>query len=201
MGTYWKWFIHWLGQPPALKLLIVINFAGTIYGYLWYGNQLQATPWYWWPFVADSPTASLFFTIFLCAFLFGKRWPFVEAFAAVTLVKYGVWATVMIVWTGLLGGELNWQHYMLIASHLGMAIQAFLYISYYSFDKLHLFLVAGWTLTNDVLDYTVGIFPWLNSVLHPLVIPYIFGFTILLSVSCITIFHIGVCSKRHCPTK
>ncbi|WP_245001207.1 DUF1405 domain-containing protein [Caldalkalibacillus thermarum] len=49
-------------------------------------------------------------------FILGRKWKLLEAFAAVTLFKYGIWATVMIIWTGLLGGEVNWQHYMLIVS-------------------------------------------------------------------------------------
>ncbi|MDQ0337635.1 putative membrane protein YpjA [Caldalkalibacillus uzonensis] len=202
---WFKWLTKWLGQRSGLWTLLVINTLGTIYGYYWYKNQLAATEWYLLPFVPDSPTASLFFCFVLVAFLMGRQWRFVEAFAAVTLFKYGVWATVMIVWTGLLGGELTWQHYMLIFSHIGMAVQALLYIPYFSFKLHHLLLVATWTLTNDVLDYTLGIFPWLNYRLHPF-LPQIYTFTVCLSLVGLLIFYLSVVCRgkrvaRHVPKR
>src|SRR5690625_5423401 len=53
-----------------LILLFIINLFGTIYGYLWYAGQLAITPAVFIPFVPDSPTATLFFTIFLIFFIF-----------------------------------------------------------------------------------------------------------------------------------
>jgi uncharacterized membrane protein YpjA len=180
-----------LGQQRILVLLFIVNFFGTIYGYFWYKNQLLSTQWWLWPFVPDSPTASLFFTIALLAFLMRKKWRLLEAFAAVTLFKYGIWATVMILWTSFLGGELSWQHYMLIFSHLGMALQALLYSPYFTFKLKHLLIVATWTMTNDLLDYTLGIYPWLNYRLHPHLFT-IYGFTISLSIISLMIFFITV---------
>jgi len=193
--NYWSWFIHWLGERSTLKLLFIVNLLGTIYGYYWYKQQLLETPLYWWPFVPDSPTASLFFCFVLLAYLLGRKWPLLEAFAGVTLFKYGIWATVMIIWTGLLGGELYWEHYMLIFSHLGMAVQALLFIPYYTFKAYHLGVVAIWTLSNDVLDYTVGIFPWLHYYLHPF-LPTIYVSTVILSIISISIYYFTVIKKK-----
>lgn len=190
-----RWLIFWLGQPSALKLLLGVNLFGTIYGFYWYRDQLLSTEWYLLPFVPDSPTASLFFTLFLLAMLLNKKWLYIESFAAVTLFKYGIWATVMIVWTGFLGGDLTWQHYMLITSHLGMAIQSLLYIPYFSFGKRHLLVIALWTLTNDYLDYTLHIFPWLSVRLHPY-LPVIATLTILLSILSLYIFYRLVVRKQ-----
>ncbi|GGK24689.1 hypothetical protein GCM10010965_16840 [Caldalkalibacillus thermarum] len=192
--TY-TWMISWLGRRSTLWTLLVINSLGTLYGYYWYKNQLAVTDWYLLPFVPDSPTASLFFCFVLVAFILGKRWPFVEAFAAVTLVKYGVWATVMIIWTGLLGGELTWEHYMLIFSHIGMAVEALLFIPYFSFRLPHLLLVGIWTLTNDVFDYTLGIFPWLDYRLHPY-LSEIYAFTVCLSLISLALFYLLVVRKK-----
>ncbi len=193
--TYWKWLIHWLSQPSALWLLFAVNLIGTVYGYFWYKNQLLSTPVYLWPFVPDSPTASLFFTLVLGAFLAGKTWRYVEAFSAVTLVKYGIWASVMIISTAVLGGTLNWQHYMLLVSHLGMALQALLYIPHFSFGLRHLVLIAMWTLSNDIMDYTLGIFPWLDARLHPY-LDFVYLFTVSLSLICLLIFYFGVVRNR-----
>ncbi|MEB1807421.1 MAG: DUF1405 domain-containing protein [Bacillaceae bacterium] len=178
-----------LVEKKILWFLFLINFLGTIYGYIWYKEQLLATNSWLWPFVPDSPTASLFFTIVLLGFLLNKKFKLLEAFAAVTLFKYGIWATVMIIWTGVLGGELNWQHYMLIFSHLGMAVQALLYAPFFSFNWKHLLIVGIWTITNDVLDYTLGIFPWLHYLLHPF-LPIIYSFTVILSILSLSLFYI-----------
>jgi uncharacterized membrane protein YpjA len=192
---YWRWFINWIGQRNTLWLLFFVNFIGTIYGYIWYKNQLISTEWWLWPVVPDSPTASLFFTIVIAAFLMRKKWAIIEAFAAVTLFKYGIWASVMIVWTGLLGGELNWQHYMLLASHLGMALQALLFSPYFSFKLKHLSIVGVWTISNDVLDYSLGIFPWLDVRLHAH-LPFVAFFTICLSIIGLIIFYLTVAYKK-----
>src|SRR5699024_6063647 len=116
-----------LFHPYSIGLLFIVNLLGTIYGYFWYGNQLSNTPIYFLPFVPDSPTASLFFTIFLFFIMRGKQVPYIEALAFTTLVKYGVWAVIMNLLTLYVNGTLPWQAYMLIASHGAMALQAFLY--------------------------------------------------------------------------
>lgn len=196
---YWRWFITWLGQRSTLWLLFFVNFIGTIYGYIWYKNQLISTEWWLWPFVPDSPTASFFFTLVIAAFLLRKRWPIIEAFAAVTLFKYGIWASVMIVWTAMLGGDLNWQHYMLLFSHLGMALQALLFSPYFSFKLKHLMIVAVWVVSNDFLDYSLGIYPWLDTRLHSHLSSVAF-FTICLSLISLAIFYLTVVNKKRSLT-
>ncbi|RNA69161.1 DUF1405 domain-containing protein [Alteribacter keqinensis] len=177
-----------LGQKWAIILLLVINIPGTIYGYIWYESQLAATPAVFLIFVPDSPTASLFFVIVLTAFLFRKNIPLVEALAAVTLFKYGIWAVVMIVWAALEGSPLRWDHYMLIGSHLGMAVQGLLYAPYYRIKGWHLALVAVWTLHNDVIDYIYGMHPYVSR----LILPYyqeIAYFTFWLSISSLLVVY------------
>jgi uncharacterized membrane protein YpjA len=188
---YYRYFIQWLGQRNTLWIVLLINVVGTIYGYIWYERQMAMTPKFLWPFVPDSPTASLFFCFVLAAFLLHKKWPIVEAFAAVTLFKYGIWASIMIIWAGVLGSDLNWQHYMLLFSHLGMAIQGVLYSSYLSFRWTHLAVVSVWALTNDVLDYTLNIFPWLDRRLYDY-LDIVYSVTVSLSLLSLTIFYILV---------
>lgn len=139
--------------------MFIINFFGTVYGYYWYRYQLFDTPPEFFIFVPDSPTASLFFTIALGAFIFRKNIPFIEALAIVTLFKYGIWAVVMNLLTLNVIGYLPWEAYMLIASHLGMAIQGLLYSPYYRFKLRHLVIAAIWTLHNDIIDYVFEMMP------------------------------------------
>lgn len=174
-----------LYHPLSLSALFVINFFGTIYGYYWYRFQLAETPWYFYIFVPDSPTASLFFTIFLFVYLQGKKLPLIEALAMITLMKYGIWAVVMNILTLIQDGGLDWTGYMLIASHGLMAVQALLYVSLYTFKLRHLVVASLWTLHNDVIDYLYGMMPTYGSLSS--FSDHIGYFTFWLSVLCIII--------------
>lgn len=161
----------------VLWLLFLINGLGTVYGFIWYGNQIESTlttmeSWLV-LFVPDSPTASLFFTLALLGIIWTRssdgtkikrpnavmRW--IEAMAAVTLVKYGIWAVFMIFAGAFRGDELVWQDWMLVVSHLGMALEAILFTRFFSFGLGALVLVSIWTISNDIIDYTFNVFPWL----------------------------------------
>ena len=163
---WWEWFVRQLDRRCFLYVLLTVNFLGSIYGYYWYKNQLEATPVYWLPFVPDSPTASAAFTLVLFLYLFNKRSPFWEAFAGVTLFKYGVWAVSMILAGAVLSDKpflesLVWTDWMLMVSHLGMAVEGILDSRFFIFGRKEILLVGGWTVLNDVMDYGVGIHPWL----------------------------------------
>ncbi|MGP4041325.1 DUF1405 domain-containing protein [Gracilibacillus sp. D59] len=180
-----------LFQPYFIALLFFVNLLGTIYGYFWYGNQLQETPLHFLPFVPDSPTASLFFTIFLFFILKGKNVPLIEALAFTTLVKYGVWAVIMNLLTLYISGDLSWQGYMLIASHGAMAVQAFLYAPLYKIELRHLTIAAIWLLHNELIDYVYGMMPAYGSLSDYQ--QHIGYFTFWLSIITILIvYHISV---------
>jgi uncharacterized membrane protein YpjA len=164
-------------------LLFIINLLGTIYGYIWYLPQLSTTPDIFLIFVPDSPTASLFFTIFLLFFLFGKNTPYIEALGLVTLVKYGTWAVVMNLLTLIVDGSIGPAGYMLILSHAGMAIQGILYAPFYAIKMRHLIVAAIWTLHNDVIDYVFGMMPVYSSLTDYM--NEIGYFTFWLSIFCI----------------
>lgn len=184
-------------SPFMLKSLFWINALGTVYGYYWYWGQLQEVwdtkPAWMVLLVPDSPTASLFFTIAI-----GWLWlvperrlsstntliirSFVEVFAVVTSFKYGIWAVAMIFGGQAQGDTLNWQHYMLVASHLGMAAEALLYARFFRVRAGTLAAVAFWTLYNDLADYRFGIYPYLPNVLDD-DLTVIQAFTMLLSVT------------------
>jgi uncharacterized membrane protein YpjA len=166
-----------------LWALLWINLLGTIYGYYWYGDQLVETvrdmPLWFVPFVPDSPTASLFFTLSVAYLLYERKYGytaksklgyhvrgFIEAFALITSFKYGVWAVSMIAASAELGTPMDWQDYMLSISHLGMAAEALLFTRMYRFRLLHIVLVACWSFANDYMDYGQMTFPWLPDVLR-----------------------------------
>lgn len=188
-----------------LWLLFLVNAAGTFYGYIWYGNQLQYTvdnhPLWQLVFVPDSPTASLFFTLSLLYLLFPRKGTpskafiavrmGIEALAVVTSVKYGIWAVAMIVGGAMQGDTLEWQHYMLIASHLGMAFEALLYVRFMVFHRLAALLATMWLLLNDTIDYTYMVFPWLPNELEddlPAIAVFTFGLSIASYLGTLTVW-------------
>ncbi|MCQ6266013.1 DUF1405 domain-containing protein [Fictibacillus sp. WQ 8-8] len=148
-----------LKQKWFLSSLLIINILGTAYGYYWYKDQLAETPLKFVLFVPDSPTASLFFVFVLIAFLFGKNLPYIEALAAVSLFKYGIWAVGMNIAGGVVDPPMYWANYMLIVSHLGMAIEGLLYTPYYRIQLRHLAVAGLWVFHNEIIDYVYGMMP------------------------------------------
>ncbi|MFD2045852.1 DUF1405 domain-containing protein [Ornithinibacillus salinisoli] len=178
-----------------LILLFIINLVGTIYGYMWYEPQLVDTPKEFLLFVPDSPTASLFFTIFLLFFIFNKHVPYIEALGMVTLFKYGVWAVVMNMLTLIINGSLHPSGYMLMISHGAMAIQGLLYAPYYKIKVHHIVVAAIWTLHNDVIDYVFGMMPRYSSLNEYM--SEIGYFTFWLSIISIFItYQLTICRKK-----
>jgi uncharacterized membrane protein YpjA len=170
------WSKALLTDRRVLWLLLICNALGTVYGYIWYGLQLEYTleikPTWMIIFVPDSPTASLFFTVALAFILYPPKQKglivirkLFEALAVVTSVKYGVWAVVMIFWGVALGDPLYWQDWMLTASHLTMAIESLLFVRFFVFGWKYLLIALGWTLFNDYMDYSQHIYPWLTPLL------------------------------------
>lgn len=170
------WFERLFKHGGVIWLLFIVNFFGTIYGYMWYGNQLEYTaanyPAWLLPFVPDSPTASLFFTAALLLLLYPPKSlkgtllrELIEALAVLTSVKYGIWAVSIIFAGGYQGDTVSWKDWMLVASHTGMAVEALIYARFFAFRRM-LPLALLWTLANDMVDYSIGIYPWLPSVLE-----------------------------------
>ncbi|GIP53418.1 DUF1405 domain-containing protein [Paenibacillus vini] len=187
------WSRSFLSSRLLLWPLFICNLLGTIYGYIWYESQLRDTwvnhPKWQLVFVPDSPTASLFFTLALLFLLFpaqlGKYHflrTLIEGLAVVTSVKYGVWAVSMIFGGYAQGGELVWQDWMLVASHLAMAVEALLYVRLFKFGTSMLLCAGAWTLLNDAVDYMFEVYPWLPQPLWDDV-PAVMVFTICLTMA------------------
>ncbi|MBN2984285.1 MULTISPECIES: DUF1405 domain-containing protein [Cohnella] len=193
----WKWFLSrgCLLHPTTLTLLMIFYVPGTVYGYIWYGGQLQDTwethPLWQLPFVPDSPTASLFFAIAVLwlwlrpkptggGFWGGVR-AIVEALAVVTSIKYGIWATAVIFAGAALGDQLVWQDWMLVASHTAMAVCACAYARFFRFGGWALGAAAFWTFLNDTVDYGYGVYPYLPRQLDPAYLQEVALFTFLLT--------------------
>jgi uncharacterized membrane protein YpjA len=162
-----SWVKAILKERWFLISLLWVNIFGTIYGYYWYWYQLTETPWYFLLFVPDSPTACLFFVMVITGFLVKKQSGLIEALAAGSLFKYGIWAVGMNLGGFFVGSPLDWINYMLIFSHLGMALQGIVYAPYYRIKGWHIAVAALWLVHNEVIDYVFGMMPK-----YPILAPY-----------------------------
>lgn len=189
------WIFYILKQRFTLWTLLIINILGTIYGYIWYQYQLSETPWYFLPFVPDSPTASLFFVIVLIGFLMRKNFPLFEALAAITLIKYGIWAVGMNFGGILVSDTITIENWMLITSHLGMAVQAILYAPFYKMKKSHFFFAVIWTFHNDVIDYVYDMYPR-YSLLHDYIVHIGYATFWLTFFSCLLVYFLAIRKAR-----
>jgi uncharacterized membrane protein YpjA len=190
-----NWIYTYLANRNILLLLLIVNILGTFYGYYWYGWQLAETPAKYLVFVPDSPTASLFFVFVLIAFLMKKNSGLLEALAIVTLFKYGIWAVVMNILVFVVTGELDEVGYMLILSHLAMAIQGILYAPFYRIKLWHIVVTAIWTLHNDIIDYVFFMLPKYHVL--DLYTPQIGYFTFWLSILSIGLaYYFGIKQNR-----
>ena len=123
----------------------------------------------------------------------------IEALALITLVKYGLRAVVMNIWTQFETGSIGFVGWMLVFSHFAMAVQAILYIPFYKFKWIHVLIAAIWTLHNDVIDYVFGQMPIYRSLSE--YIQSIGYFTFWLSIGCILIAIRVIKSSRLNETK
>ncbi len=164
---HWRSFMRDPWRPEYVVPLLLINMAGSIYGYYWYAGQLSSTVKKLWLFVPDSPMATTLFAAVLLFSLMGRRNAFLGLIAFTACIKYGLWAVIVIgdFWAG--GGSIRFTESMLWVSHLGMAVQGVIYLkvrppgSSLGFSRPALPGVAAWMLLNDFMDYRLGIHPYL----------------------------------------
>ncbi|MCE4957060.1 DUF1405 domain-containing protein [Macrococcoides caseolyticum] len=175
-------FYYWIQSKAFLTFIIICNVLGTIYGYYWYMGQLVDTEWYFIPFVPDSPTATLFLVIALTTILMKKHIPLIECLAFITLIKYGIWAVVMNIFTFIEMEQITAIGLMLCVSHGIMAIQALMFFPLFKIRLNHVLMTAVWVFHNDVIDYVYMQYP-IYSMLSQY-IRHIGYFSFWLSVFC-----------------
>ena len=195
---------RFLLSPKLLIILFWTNLLGTAYGYIWYWDQLVETfvekPLWMIPFVPDSPTSSLFFTIAIWFLIRDSMRQgdvkkhtitftrgFVEALACISSFKYGIWAVGIILSGGFLGSPFDWQDGMLSSSHLAMAVEVIIYLRFFRISKLAWLFSALLVALNDAIDYNFDVFPWLPSTLYEY-IPVIGWATFSLTLLSILLF-------------
>ncbi|WP_101294594.1 DUF1405 domain-containing protein [Halegenticoccus soli] len=140
-------------------LVVAINLAGTAFGFWYYRFQFADTPAIMWPFVPDSPVATLFIALSLALWKLGRNNEYVNALAFFGCWKLGLWTPyVLTVFAGAFL-ETTWapMYAFLYLSHLAMAVEAFLIHRYSDFPVGAVFVAALWYGFNDLVDYFVPI--------------------------------------------
>jgi len=143
-----------------LLALVAVNAAGTVWGVIWYWDQLLATPWYLLPFVPDSPGHAALFGLFIWWLAAGRAdrlrlWQRPIAWAgALGGIKYGLWTTVILSQYFLSqGARPGIEDWMLYLSHGGMAVQGLVYMRRLPRAGLAAALTVLWLAANDFSDY------------------------------------------------
>jgi uncharacterized membrane protein YpjA len=171
---------RWLSPVPrwlenlGLRLvpaIIVINVLGTLFGFWYYGFhpipqtdplitwQFASEPVIMWPFVPDSPLATLFIALAFFTWWRGKTNEYLAALAFFGCWKLGLWtpyvltvfadAFLSVTWTPL--------YLFLFISHLGMVIEAFVLHRIADFPIRAVGVALIWYGFNDIVDYLIPI--------------------------------------------
>jgi uncharacterized membrane protein YpjA len=144
-----------------MYLLIIINILGSIYGYYWYKNQLAATQFKYWIFVPDSPFSTTLFAISLIIIALINIESWLHGIAYLGVIKYGIWAVILITHFWLFSGDVRITEAMLLFSHLGMALEGFVYFRHFKVTKPRIIAIVIWFIIWDYVDYVLDLHPYL----------------------------------------
>lgn len=151
-------------------LIVIINLAGTAFGFIYYEPQLSETPLVMWPIVPVSPLATLYIGLSLASWRLGydgRIAQILHVLAFVGCIKYGFWTVLVQTFVEDPSTLPLWLWQFLIWSHLGMVVQAFLIPRYAAFTRGAVVVGVGWYVLNDAFDYAITAFDgphhtWLN---------------------------------------
>ncbi len=151
-----------LGLRLAVPIAL-INLAGTAFGFWYYRFQLEATPLAAWPFVPDSPLATMFIGLSLLAYHFEYDADWLHVLGFVGAFKLGLWTPFVQLFLNGPGDIALWLYVFLITSHLAMTAEAFLVHRYATFSIRAIAVAVGWYWLNDLVDYFV---PFAGQIHH-----------------------------------
>ncbi len=139
-------------------LVVAINLAGTAFGFYYYWFQLTSTPAVMWPFVPDSPMATLLIALALAAWKLGRPQEWLTALAFFGNVILGGWTVYvhLAFWP-----EFGYLHpamrQFLIWSHAAMVVQAFVLHRIADFRPLAVGVATLWYSVDTVVDYFIPV--------------------------------------------
>ena len=140
-------------------LVVAINLAGTVFGFWYYHAQLAATPMVMWPFVPDSPLATLAIALAIAAWKLGRELPWLTAIAFFGNVILGLWTpfTLLAFYDTYAGLTHPLMFQFLFWSHLAMVVQAFVLHRITDFPVWAIAVALAYYTVNLIVDYFVPI--------------------------------------------
>jgi uncharacterized membrane protein YpjA len=156
----WIRISRWVVSSRILWVIVGIDLASAVAGYvIWYGGTILSSPWYFWPFVPDSPLAVTFVAAVLIAFRYGRRWELLGLLAVGTCVKYGLW-TVLVWFTKYLsGGGYSAMAIVMSVSHFCMIIEGLIVAALLRFRPIPVAIAGLFLILNDLVDYASSYHP------------------------------------------
>lgn len=148
-------------EDLALRLawpIVAINLVGTGFGFWYYRFQLEATPVVMWPWVPDSPLATLFMATSLALWKLGRTNELVNMLAFYGNIKLGLWTPFALL---VFRADFAYLHpamyQFLLWSHLLMVAQAFLIHRYSRFPLWAIVVALLWYSLDIVVDYFIPV--------------------------------------------
>lgn len=141
------------------------NLVGTIMGFINYWPQLLQTPLHLWFWVPDCPMFTGLFCIFLLIFRMKRNYPVFNFILFVSLIKFA-FATWFIIasYAPVYSTSLLQINIFFGFLHIGMAIDAVLILPFAKdLSNIQYILSSLFIFSNEVLDLTLGIWPWLPN--------------------------------------
>ena len=141
-------------------VIVAVNLVGTAFGFWYYRFQFRALPAEAWPFVPDSPGATLLIALALGAWALGRSSDTLTALAFFGNVKLGLWTPYVLVvfhpqFLATSGPAL---YAFLLVSHLGMVVQALALHRISEFPLRAVAVATAWYTVDLLMDYFVPVF-------------------------------------------
>ena len=152
-------------------LIVAVNLAGTVFGFWYYRFQFAGTPTVMWPFVPDSPIATLLFALAVAAWKLGRELPWLTALAFFGNIILGLWTpyTLLVFSDGFFAQGIHPAMYaFLFFSHLAMVVQALVLHRISDFPVWAVAVALAWYGVDLIVDYFV---PVVGETPHHTLIP------------------------------
>ncbi|MFC4543000.1 DUF1405 domain-containing protein [Halosolutus amylolyticus] len=140
-------------------LIVAINLAGTAFGFWYYSGQFATTAPVMWPWVPDSPMATLLVALAIAAWKLGHEQPWLTALAFFGNVILGLWTPyTLLVFSDIYAAQTHPLMYQfLFWSHLAMVVQAYVLHRISDFPVWGVAVALAWYTSNLLVDYFVPI--------------------------------------------
>ncbi|WP_254863529.1 DUF1405 domain-containing protein [Halovivax gelatinilyticus] len=140
--------------------IVAVNLAGTVFGFWYYRYQFAETPTVMWPFVPDSPIATLLFALAVAAWKLGRELPWLTALAFFGNVILGLWTPYTLLAFSEQYAEVGIHPAMfafLFLSHLAMVVQALVLHRISDFPVWAVGVALLWYGVDLIVDYFVPV--------------------------------------------